>query len=308
MASVLEIKNISKSFGKKKVLDSISFTVDEGEIFGFLGPNGSGKTTTIKMILGLLKIDEGQISICGCDVKNDFENAIANVGGIIENPEMYKNLTGKENLMQYARMYKNITKERIDEVVKIVGLEGRINDKISKYSLGMRQRLGIAQAILHKPKLLVLDEPTNGLDPDGIKQLREIFFNITRKEKSAVLVSSHMLAELDLMCDRIGIIDRGRLVDIKTMNEIRTVSDEEMNEYEAELEGAEEFLKANNIAFEIRDNGRFAFSCKKSEIPAFVKSAVENGVSIYALVPKQKTLEEAYMETTSHNVKGGVGV
>lgn len=310
MKNVLEINNISKSFGKKKVLDGITFTVNEGEIFGFLGPNGSGKTTTIKLVLGLLNIDEGEISVCGYNIKTDFEKAIANVGGIIENPEMYKNLTGRENLMQYARMYGGISKERIDEVVSIVGLEGRINDKISKYSLGMRQRLGIAQAILHRPKLLVLDEPTNGLDPDGIKQLRDIFKRITREEGASVIVSSHMLAELDLMCDRIAIIDRGRIADIRTMNEIRSVKDDDTGDYELECNdaGIEEFLKEKNISFSKHENGRIAFAYKKSDIPALLKEIIEKDFAVFALVPRQKTLEEAYMETTSHNVKGGVGV
>lgn len=311
MANVLEIKNVSKSFGKKKVLDGISFTVEEGEIFGFLGPNGSGKTTTIKMILGLLNIEEGEILICGSNVSKDFEKAIGNVGGIIENPEMYKNLSGRENLMQYARMHGGITKERIDEVVKTVGLEGRINDKIAKYSLGMRQRLGIAQALLHKPKLLVLDEPTNGLDPDGIKQIRDIFKAITRREGASVLISSHMLAELDLMCDRIAIIDGGKVVDIRTMSEIRDVSREDSNEYELELEfdgDLQALFESRGITVTSAESGKYSFRFKKSEMPSLIKELTEKGALIYAAVPKRKTLEEAYMETTSHNVKGGVGV
>lgn len=311
MANVLELKNVGKSFGPRKVLENISFTVEQGEILGFLGPNGSGKTTTIKMILGLLDIDEGEIFICGNNVKTDFEKAMVNVGGIIENPEMYKNLTGRENLKQYARMYDNISEERIDEVVKIAGLEGRINDKISKYSLGMRQRLGIAQAILHEPKILILDEPTNGLDPDGIKQLRDIFHFLTREKKASVLVSSHMLAELDLMCDRIAILDRGRIVDIRTMNDIRAVSEDDTSEYEFEFsdsERASAYLNGKNIEFSVHENGRTAFLYKKSGIPSLIKDMTNGGIEIFAVVPKQKTLEEAYMETTSHNVKGGVGV
>ena len=308
MAKVLEIKNVSKSFGKKRILDNISFSVEEGEIMGFLGPNGSGKTTTIKMILGLLNIDRGDILVCGSNVKKNFEKAISNVGGIVENPEMYKNLTGYENLMQYKRMYADIPVSRVNEVVQIVGLEGRITDKISKYSLGMRQRLGIAQAILHEPKLLVLDEPTNGLDPDGIRQLRDIFRYLTREKHSSVLVSSHMLAELDLMCDRIAILDRGRIVDIRTMNEIRNVSEDDSNEYELECSDVKDFFEKRAIPFEKRDSGRIALTYKKSGIPALVREMVESDISVYAVIPRQKTLEEAYMERTSHGAKGGVGV
>ena len=156
-AEVLEIKGLTKSLGGRNILCDINLSVNSGEVFGFLGPNGSGKTTTIKLILGLLNIQKGEIKICGYDVRRDFEKAMRNVGGIIENPEMYKYLTGRENLMQYTRMYDDVPTERIEEVIKTIRLEERIDDRISKYSLGMRQRLGIAQAIIHKPKLLVLD-------------------------------------------------------------------------------------------------------------------------------------------------------
>lgn len=308
MSDVLEIKNISKTFGKRKVLDGITFSVGEGEILGFLGPNGSGKTTTIKMILGLLGIDEGEILICSHNVEKDFEKAIANVGGIIENPEMYKMLTGRENLMQYARMYGGISKEKIEEVIKTVGLADRIDEKISKYSLGMRQRLGIAQAILHEPKLLVLDEPTNGLDPDGIKQLRLLFRSLSREKGTSVLVSSHMLAELDLMCDRIAIIDGGKITDIKTITEIRSVSEDDSIEYEIECaaeNGAENFFKSKDIPFTVHENGRYAISYKKSAVPSLVKEMADSSISIYAVIPRQKTLEDAYLESTAHSGKGG---
>lgn len=309
-SAVLEINNVSKSLGKKTILNGISFTVNEGEIFGFLGPNGSGKTTTIKMILGLLKVDAGQIIVCGRNVSTDFENAIKHIGGIIENPEMYRSLTGKENLRQYMRMYDNISEERLNEVIRTVGLEGRINDKISKYSLGMRQRLGIAQAMLHNPKLLVLDEPTNGLDPDGIKQLRDIFKKITRENGCSVLVSSHMLAELDLMCDRIAILDRGSIVDIKSMSEIRSVAEDATVEYELDCGNSNigMYLNMKDIPFTVHDNGRVCIMLKKADVPAFVKDMTCQGIELYALVPKTKTLEDAYMEMTSHDVPGGVGV
>ena len=309
-SSVLEINNVCKTLNKKTILNGITFSVNEGEIFGFLGPHGSGKTTTIKMILGLLSVDEGQIIVCGRNVMTDFENAVKHIGGIIENPEMYKYLTGRENLMQYKRMYDNIPDSRLDEVIKTVGLEARIDDKISKYSLGMRQRLGIAQAMLHNPKLLVLDEPTNGLDPDGIKQLRDIFKKITRENACSVLVSSHMLAELDLMCDRIAILDRGKIVDIRTLSEIRNVSDDEAVEYELDCGDSDigMLLNMKNMPFTVHENGHTAVMLKKSDVPGFVKSLVEQGITLYALIPKMKTLEDAYMEKTSHNVPGGVGI
>ena len=170
---ILECKNLKKKFGKKEVIKGVIFSLEEGDILGFIGPNGAGKTTTIKLILGLQGIDEGKVLINSYDIENDFVKAIEKVGTIVENPDMYMYLSGRKNLELFCNMYKGIEKSRIDEVIELVGLGNRIDDKVSKYSLGMRQRLGIAQAILHKPNLLILDEPTNGLDPEGIIELRE---------------------------------------------------------------------------------------------------------------------------------------
>lgn len=167
--AILKCENLNKLIGKKQILKDVSFEVEAGDILGFIGPNGAGKTTTIKLILGLQSISSGSVQINGYDIKKNFEKAIEKVGAIVENPDLYMYLSGYENLKLIANLYKNVSKSRIDEVVKLVGLENRIKDKVSKYSLGMRQRLGIAQAILHKPNLLILDEPTNGLDLKALK-------------------------------------------------------------------------------------------------------------------------------------------
>ena len=159
---LLRIENLTKTIRNKKIIDSISLTVNSGEIVGFLGPNGAGKTTTIKMIMGLFHITSGKITICGHDVTTDFENAMKYVGGIIENPDLYKRMTGRENLEYFASMHDNVSKENIDGIVELVKMMDRIDDKVKTYSLGMRQRIGLAQALLHNPRLLVLDEPTNG--------------------------------------------------------------------------------------------------------------------------------------------------
>ena len=208
--TILKIKGLNKTLGKKQILHSIDMECYSGEVYGFLGPNGAGKTTTIKIAVGLLQLDEGEISINGKDIRKDFEGAMANVGGIVENPEMYKYLSGMENLRQYARMREGVTEERIKEVVELVRLSNRINDKVSKYSLGMRQRLGVAQAILHRPKLLILDEPTNGLDPVGIEELRELIRSFPEKGITVIL-SSHILSEVQQTADHIGIIAGGVL-------------------------------------------------------------------------------------------------
>lgn len=222
METVLKLQNISKSFGKKKIIDNISFDVYAGEVFGFLGPNGAGKTTTIKMVMGFLSVDKGDIFINNYNVKKDYEKAMSYIGGIVENPEMYKDLSGLTNLQMYARLHEGVTKERINEVVEAVGMEKRIKEKVKKYSLGMKQRCGLAQALLHKPKVLILDEPTNGLDPAGIKELRDILKKLAHEENVAVIVSSHLMSEMELMCDRVAIINNGKILGVKTLKDLIT--------------------------------------------------------------------------------------
>lgn len=219
MTTALKLEHVSKTIGKRQILHDINLETYAGEVFGFLGPNGAGKTTTIKMIVGLLRIDEGTVTVNGINLNRSFEKAMQNIGGIVENPEMYKHLTGMQNLRQYARM-RGATQERINEAVELVGLKNRIGDKVSRYSLGMRQRLGVAQSILHHPKVLILDEPTNGLDPAGIKELRDILKNLAHKENICVFVSSHLMSEMELMCDRVGIITEGRLISVQTIDEM----------------------------------------------------------------------------------------
>lgn len=308
--TILEIKGLHKSLGKKEILKDINLTVNKGEIFGFLGPNGSGKTTTIKVMLGLLTYRTGSIKICGHEVKTDFEKAIANIGGIIENPEMYKYLTGRQNLMQYARMQDGITKERMDEVIDIVHLSARIDDKISKYSLGMRQRLGIAQAILHRPKLLVLDEPTNGLDPAGIKELRDIFKHLAHEEGCGVFVSSHMLAELELMCDRVCVINHGAVLENMTMEEIHSLKDGNSRTLyrilTPDTENAIDAAEAMSIEYTLND-GVLEIKTKKENISEFVKQLVMSDVKIEGVIPMQKSLEDAFMEMVGSTPEGGVG-
>lgn len=302
MKAVLELKDVSKTMDKKTLVQDISFTVYEGEIFGFLGPNGAGKTTTIKMITGLYKISKGEIYIDGKSVKKQFEKALNGVGGIIENPEMYGYLSGRDNLKLYARMHSGIGKERIDEVVNLVKLENRIDDKVSKYSLGMRQRLGVAQALLHKPKLLILDEPTNGLDPMGIKELRETLRNLTEKENLSVIVSSHLLSEMELMCDRFGIIDGGKMIDIKTISDIKKNEFEALTNYNIEVDNKEEAIriikdKYPKININVFENG-ISLICEKEEIAKINKELILNDISIYLVAIVKKTLEDEFIKVT----------
>ncbi|NFH91770.1 ABC transporter ATP-binding protein [Clostridium botulinum] len=303
MKAVLELKNVSKVMGNTALVEDISFTVNKGEIFGFLGPNGAGKTTTIKMITGLYSISKGEIYIDGKNVKKQFEKALQGVGGIIENPEMYGYLSGKDNLKIYARMHGGITKQRIDEVVNLVKLGNRINDKVSKYSLGMRQRLGVAQALLHKPKLLILDEPTNGLDPMGIKELRETLRELCDKEGLSVMVSSHLLSEMELMCDRFGIIDSGKIIDIKTIDDIKKNESVNIKTYFLEVDDKKKAIRIINSRYPNvalnEDKEGIKISCEKDELAKINKDLVINDISVFGTRVIIKTLEEEFMEVTN---------
>ncbi|MDI9210511.1 ABC transporter ATP-binding protein, partial [Clostridium butyricum] len=296
------LKNVSKIMNGKALVEDISFTVNKGEIFGFLGPNGAGKTTTIKMITGLYSISKGEIYIDGNSVKKNFEKALQGVGGIIENPEMYGYLSGYDNLKLYARMHGLISKERIDEVVNLVKLGNRIHDKVSKYSLGMRQRLGVAQALLHKPKLLILDEPTNGLDPMGIKELRQTLRELAEKDGLSVMVSSHLLTEMELMCDRFGIIDGGKMIDIKTIGDIKKNESQNIKTFLIEIDNkqkAEKLIKENysKLTVEIEDEG-IKVSCEKSQLPQINKLLVNNNIALFTTTIITKSLEDEFMEVT----------
>lgn len=215
---VIAVRNVSKSIGNREIIRDISFEVKEGEVFGFLGKNGAGKSTTIRMMTGLITADKGNIKIMGYDIRTSFTKAMERVGTVVENPEFYLSLTGRQNLMCVARMYGNIAKSRIEEVIELIGLKERIDDKVKKYSLGMKQRLGLGQALLCNPRLLILDEPTNGLDPIGIIACRDIIYRISRENGAAVFISSHLLSEIQQVCDRVAIIDNGRILSIEKVN------------------------------------------------------------------------------------------
>jgi ABC-2 type transport system ATP-binding protein len=295
LETILQISNLKKKIGKKTIIHDLSLDVYKGEVFGFLGPNGAGKTTTIRMIVGLMSITEGQVLINGKSVSKDFESAIAHVGAIVENPELYKFLTGYQNLIHYSRMMKGISGERIQEVVKLVGLENRINDKVKTYSLGMRQRLGLAQALLHNPSLLILDEPTNGLDPAGIREIRDYLRKLAKEEGLAVFVSSHLLSEMELMCDRIGILQHGKLIDVQNVKDFsndknipQVVFTVDNASIVRELLGEGTLLSSDQIELTI----------EKEDIPATVGKLVENGIKLYGIEHKGKSLEDKFLEIT----------
>ena len=308
--SILEIKHVTKKFGKKTIIDDMSFSVEPGEVYGFLGPNGSGKTTIIKMIMGLLKIKKWQILVDGHDVEKDYEKAAEVFGGIIENPEMYGELKGITNLKVFSTLYPNVTDESIQKIVQTVGLKDRINDPIKKYSLGMRQRLGLALALVHTPRLLILDEPTNGLDPKGIKELRDILRSLA-KQGTAVFISSHLLSEMELMCDKVCIIDKGKVIEIKDLRKSKVESvDEatgtEIYEFMYETDNDEkafELAKALKLNCEKDKENRLIVHATKKEVARLTKNLVENDINVFIVNIVSKSLEELYIETTEKKGK-----
>lgn len=293
---LVSLMGVTKKISSKVLVDNVTFDIMPGQIFGFLGPNGAGKTTTIRMMVGLMSITQGDIIIGGYSIRKNYEQAATQIGAIVENPEMYKYLSGYNNLKHFARMMKGITKARIDEVVELVGLGKRIHEKVSTYSLGMRQRLGVAQALLHRPKLLILDEPTNGLDPQGIRELRDYLRRLTQEEGTSVFVSSHLLSEMEQMCDTIGVIRHGKLIDIRRL---RTADGERMYEETAftvnDVEAAAVLL--GDIQATAQDH-QLLVRGDQDMIADINARLVGAGLRVYAIQPVTRSLEDQFLEMT----------
>lgn len=278
----MELIDVKKTIGKKEIIKGLSFEIHKGEVFGFIGPNGAGKTTTIRMMVGLMGLSGGDVQILGNSINSDYKAAIREVGAIVENPEMYSFMTGKQNLGHYARMIPGVTKKRIQEVISLVGLEMPINEKAGKYSLGMRQRLGIAQALLHKPSVLILDEPTNGLDPAGIREIRQYIRKLAEEENVAVIISSHLLSEIEQMCDRIGLIKNGEMIAIQDVN----AATAETTAVEVEMEAApiDRAAEVLNKEYDINAtvaNDRLSLQVERDTIPKIIQTFVSHDIQIY---------------------------
>ena len=306
---VLEVKSLTKQIKSKKIVDDVSFSVVKGEVFGLLGPNGAGKTTIIRMIVSLINRTSGKVIIKQHSLDDSFKEAMEEIGAIVENPEFYKYLTGYKNLIHYANMStKKIEKERIDEVTRLVGLENAIHNKVKTYSLGMRQRLGVAQALLHKPSLLILDEPTNGLDPQGIRDFRD-YLRLLASEGISVLVSSHLLSEMELMCDRFAIIEKGKLTHISTISDEFEKKETDVLEFEfllsdvskaaslLQAEGRENFVSK-------RENTTLMVLCNQNEAAELNKLFIINNIDVYGFYTIKATLEDRFLEITSNEKEG----
>lgn len=304
----LEVKSLTKTIGKKTIVNDVSFEVERGEIFGLLGPNGAGKTTIIRMIVSLINRTGGTVMVNGHNLDESFTLAMNELGAIVENPEFYKYLSGYKNLRHYARMaLTEISGERIEEVTELVGLQHAIHDKVRTYSLGMRQRLGVAQAILHKPSILILDEPTNGLDPQGIREFRD-YLRLLASQGTSVLVSSHLLSEMQLMCDRFAIIEQGKLIHISTMNENEDSQAKALRSVEMEVSNvnlASKLLKEKMPTVKISSmkDHRIILSVEKDAIPEINKLLVMNEIDVFEILNVKATLEDRFLEITNKDKK-----
>ncbi|MEH7884240.1 ABC transporter ATP-binding protein [Bacillus sp. JJ1609] len=292
----LSVKGLKKRIGKKEIIKGLDFELKRGEVFGFLGPNGAGKTTTIRMLVGLIRPTSGTIEICGYNVEKDFTKAMTQMGCIVENPELYSYLTGWENLEHFARMLPNVEPSYIDEVVKLVRLEERIHDPVKTYSLGMRQRLGIAQALLGKPKVLILDEPTNGLDPMGIREMRSFIRFLAEEEGLTVLVSSHLLSEIQLMCDRVAIISRGAVIKVDTVDSLLALQERVIWRVEPYKEGKK--ILAGLTSVTEGADGTLITTYSENDASTWNKVLVEQGIMVKEMNRKLPALEDLFLELT----------
>lgn len=302
MDNVLEVKDVYKHLGSREIIKGISFNVKKGEIFGFLGPNGAGKTTTIRMLVGLIAPNRGTIEIDGHDIKKHREKALNAVGAVVENPELYTYLSGKENLMQIARI-RNIDKKDVDETIELVGLQGRIGDKVKKYSLGMKQRLGLAAALMSKPRLLILDEPTNGLDPSGIIDFRNIVKSAAKERNTAVFVSSHILSEIQQLCDRAAFINKGMIQSVESIND--SIDNNKFDTVEillSEIDKSYNILKHLPYVTDIVKTGQsLRITLKKDTVPDVIFALANEKIRMEEIVKRHRGLEDRYMEL----VEGG---
>jgi ABC-type multidrug transport system ATPase subunit len=300
---VIQTDGLTFNFGSQTVVKSLSLQVPEGSIYGFLGPNGAGKTTTIKLLLNLLQSQEGGIEIFGFDFKTNRTEILAQVGSLIEQPAIYAHLTGKENLINRAILLQ-ISEKRVDEMLDLVHLTQAANKKAGNYSLGMKQRLGIALALLSDPKLLILDEPTNGLDPNGIIEIRELLKKLVTEHKKTVFISSHLLAEIERMATHVGIINNGQLLFQGEIKDLEAISQPLVLIDVHNTVDAANLLK--NSGFPVVDvhEDHLSVSYQSKDKTAQINTLlIQNGYIVYSIHKVQKDLEKLFLDITQSPAK-----
>ena len=298
---ILSIKNLSKSFGKRKAVNNLSFDIKEGEIFGFLGPNGAGKSTAIRAMLSLIKPDSGDIEIFANLVRKNKNSALQGVGALVERPDFYEYLSAHRNLSLLATMDK-VSQKRIDEVLEIVGLADRREDKVKAYSQGMKQRLGIAQALLCDPKLLILDEPTNGLDPRGMKEVRDLIWKLSQ-EGITILLSSHILHEVEQVCSTMAIINLGKLIKIGSVYDLLNESDTSITEIKAmPLIKARKVIESLEYISNISESdGSFKVRIANKNLKKLTRELVKADIDVSAIIPRT-SLEDYFLSLTGDSI------
>jgi ABC-type multidrug transport system ATPase subunit len=297
---IIEIKNLSKQFKEVKAVDELSLSVYRGDIFGFLGPNGAGKSTTIRMLLSLVVPTEGEIKLFGKSLKKDRISILKNIGAIVEKPDFYGYMSAYKNLEILGRLSQtDVSKKRILEVLEFVGLEKRYKSKVKTFSHGMKQRLGLAQALLHNPELIILDEPTTGLDPQGMKEIRELIIHLSKDENKTIFLSSHILSEVEIVATRMIILNKGKKVvegsvaELLNRDELKvTVETENAAEAERIVKESKWRDKLNSSA-----NNKLIFTLRQNEISELNKYLVEKGIDVDALIPT-RSLEGYFLEIT----------
>lgn len=293
---LLEARELNKTFRGRKVVNNLNINIESGDIYGFLGPNGAGKTTTIRMLLGLISPDSGEVKIDGASMQTDFKKAISVIGAMID-PAFYTYLSGYENLMLIANLIPSMKYENIKEVLAIVGLTDRANDKVRTYSLGMKQRLGIASALLNNPKLIILDEPTNGLDPQGMVEIREMVVNLAKDRGISFLISSHLLHEIEQICTKVGIIKEGKLLVESNVKQLLISENETLEVYTKEAKQALEAVKVLQYvqSADITPKG-ILVELHKDYASKLNQVMVAQDIPVEAIVPQNNTLEKFFFD------------
>lgn len=297
---VIRTEGLSFSFGNQAVVKSISLEVPEGSIYGFLGPNGAGKTTTIKMLLNLLNPTAGSIRIFDKDIQSNRVAILKQIGSLVEQPAIYRHLTGRENLLNRA-MLLQVSEQRVNEMLSLVQLTAAADKKAGNYSLGMKQRLGIALALLNDPKLLILDEPTNGLDPNGIIEIRELMMRIV-KEGKTVFVSSHLLSEVEKMATHVGIINHGKIMFQGTITDLQNINQPQIYIETSNSVDAANLLKRHHVAIaEVEDDYLLVPFSSKQQIGDINNLLIQNGITVFGINKQHKDLEKLFLDITKSN-------
>lgn len=302
MKYMIETQGLSKQYGKSDSVSHLNLKVKPGCVYGFLGPNGAGKSTTMKMILGLVKPTEGEVRIFGKEVCGKNRIAVLkNVGSLIESPSYYGHLNGRENL-KIVQTLKKVPEEEIDEVLHIVRLEGQQKKKVREYSLGMKQRLGLAAALLGKPKLLLLDEPTNGLDPAGIQEMRELISSLPEKYGMTVMVSSHLLSEIDQMATDVGIIHQGKLIYQGGLQKLHEQARASIHIHALNQSTAVRILEEYKESYRIEGADLVLPEREERKIAELVSLLAAHGAQITSVIQQQKSLEDIFLALTGKQV------